>query len=143
MPGTKLCQAGGKRIDKWIANKQSKELLQAYSKLPRIRGSLILRAVEGKNGGSYYTMDIAIQIAQWIDPYFAVQVSSWTKELLLTGSVTLGKELSTQQLDLEWKNKYLAVQQDYEKLSLLHNSLKFKRSYENLQSKKDLKIYHL
>ena len=45
---TKLCQAGGKRIDNWNRLKQSKELLQAYSKLPRIRGSLILRAIEGK-----------------------------------------------------------------------------------------------
>ena len=82
-------------------------------------------------------------VSQWISPEFSVQVTCVMEELLITGSVTLGKELSSQQLDLEWKNKYLAVQQDYEKLSLLHNSLKFKRSYENLQSKKDLKIYHL
>ena len=64
--------------------------------------------------------------------------------------MTLGKKLSTQQLDLELKNKYLeaqqgleVVQQDYEKLRILHNSLKFKRSYENFPSKKYLKIYHL
>ena len=31
---TKLCQAGNKRIDNWNRLKQSKELIEAYSKLP-------------------------------------------------------------------------------------------------------------
>ena len=110
---TKLCKAGGKRIDNWKANKQSKELLEAYSKLPHIRntekvipgipGITFSRVIKGntslKNQGIYYPMDIAIQIAQWIDPYFAIQVSRWTRELLLFGSVTLGQEKSSQELE--------------------------------------------
>jgi hypothetical protein len=38
---TKLCQAGNKRIDNWNRLKQSKELIEAYSKLPHFRGCLI------------------------------------------------------------------------------------------------------
>ena len=41
---TKLCQAGNKRIGNWIANKQSNELLEAYSKLP---GITLERAITG------------------------------------------------------------------------------------------------
>ena len=85
---TKLCQAGNKRIDNWIANKQSKELLDAYSKLPGILGTGIKRVIDGgnvslKNQGTYYPIDIAIQIAQWCNPYFALQVSRWTRELTI------------------------------------------------------------
>ena len=101
---TKLCQAGNKRIDNWIANKQSKELLDAYSKLPGITGSLISRSIEGRNGGTYYPIDIAIQIAQWCNPYFALQVSRWTRELLLFGKVQLGQEKSNNELDNEFKS---------------------------------------
>jgi hypothetical protein len=102
---TKLCQAGNKRIDSWIRLKQSKALIEAYSKLPHICGGLILRSVEGRNGGSFYPIDIAIQIAQWIDPYFALQVSSWTKELFLFGKVTLGEEKSAQELEKMYQDQ--------------------------------------
>ena len=132
---TKLCQAGNKRIDKWIANKQSKELLEAYSKLPRIRGSLILRAVEGKNGGSYYPMDIAIQIAQWIDPYFALQVSNWTRELLLFGSVTLGKEKSNEELENKFQEQINNLH-----LQLTHSNLQLKN--EQIEKQKYLTLHN-
>ena len=36
---TKLCKAGGKRIDNWNRLKQSEELLQVYSKLPHNQGT--------------------------------------------------------------------------------------------------------
>ena len=122
---TKLCQAGGKRIDKWTANKQSKELLEAYSKLhgirgtekavPRIRGTAFCRVIDGgnvslNNQGTYYPMDIAIQIAQWVDPVFAIQVSRWTRELLLFGSVTLGQEKSTQELENKFQEQIQTLQ---------------------------------
>ena len=53
----------------------------------------------GKYGGTFYHPDLAIQLAQWLSPSFAIQVSRWTRELLLTGSVTLGKEKSNQELE--------------------------------------------
>ena len=136
---TKLCQAGGKRIDNWNRLKQSKELLEAYSKLPHIPGSLekavphirgtaFCRVIDGgntslNNQGTYYPMDIAIQIAQWIDPYFALQVSRWTRELLLFGSVTLGQEKSTQELENKFQEQIKVLTQEKEKLSQEHCKL--------------------
>ena len=135
---TKLCQAGGKRIDNWIRLKQSKELLEAYSNLPHIpdtekaiphiRGIEISRVIKGgnvslQNSGTYYPMDIAIQIAQWVDPYFAIQVSRWTRELLLFGSVTLGQEKSSQELENKFQEQIKVLTQEKEKLSQEHSKL--------------------
>jgi hypothetical protein len=132
---TKLCQAGNKRIDNWNRLKQSKELIEAYSKLPHFRGSLILRAVEGKNGGSYYPMDIAIQIAQWINPYFALQVSRWTRELLLFGKVELGQEKSNKELEEKFNEKIQSLQKTIE--TVVNENLKIKSTYSHLAELND------
>ena len=127
---TKLCQAGNKRIDNWNRLKQSKELIEAYSKLPHFRGCLILRSIEGKNGGTYYPIDIAIQIAQWLSPSFALQVSRWTRELLLFGSVTLGQEKSNKELEEKFQQKIQSLQQTIE--TVVNENLKIKSTYSHL-----------
>lgn len=55
---------------------------------------------------------------------------------MVTGFITLGKEMSSTQLELEYKKQVeektqqlIVAQQDYDKLRQLHNSLKFKRNY--------------
>jgi len=136
---TKLCKAGGKRIDNWNRLKQSEELLQVYSKLPHIRGTekavphirgtekaapeisgnAFCRVINGgnvslNNQGTYYPMDIAIQIAQWVDPYFALQVSRWTRELLLFGKVELGNEKSSEELDNKFQERIIELTQEKE-----------------------------
>lgn len=110
---TKICQAFGKRIDNWKQNKDSKELIEAYSKLTGIPGSLIMRSVEGRNGGTYYPPDIAIQILQWCNKYFALYVSRVIRELLLTGKVVLGKEKSIEELNKMWQEKIDKLYKDY------------------------------
>ena len=57
-------------------------------------------------------MDIAIQIAQWIDPYFALQVSRWTRELLLFGSVTLGQEKSNKERENKFQEQIKQLTQE-------------------------------
>jgi hypothetical protein len=130
---TKLCKAGGKRIDNWNRLKQSEELLQAYSKLPHNqgtekahkRGTAFCRVINGgnvslNNQGTYYPMDIAIQIAQWLSPSFALQVSSWTRELTL---------------QLEEKNKILESK-DKEIKTLIEETKQFQDSLTTKQQNK-------
>jgi len=66
------------------------------------------------NQGTYYPMDIAIQIAQWVDPYFALQVSRWTRELLLFGKVELGNEKSSEELDNKFQERIIELTQEKE-----------------------------
>jgi hypothetical protein len=105
---------------------------------------LILRAVEGKNGGSYYPMDIAIQIAQWIDPYFALQVSRWTRELLLFGKVELSQEKSNKELEEKFNEKIQSMQKTIE--TVVNENLKIKSTYSHLAELNDKlrmkRIYH-
>ena len=42
---------------------------------------------------------VAVHLAQWISPEFAVQVSNWVDELLVTGSVELGNEKTQEEVE--------------------------------------------
>ncbi len=92
------------------------------------------------NQGTYYPIDIAIQIAQWADPYFAIQVSRWIRELLVYGKVELGQEKSNKELENKFQeqinqltNENKELTHNYANLRQLHNSLKFKRNYHQLE----------
>jgi prophage antirepressor-like protein len=97
---TLLCKAGGKDIKEWKKNKSSVDILNAYFSLGGISPSQLLNSTRvGKTQHTFAHPDIAIQIAQWADPYFALQVSRWTRELLVYGKVELGKEKSSEELE--------------------------------------------
>ena len=49
--------------------------------------------------GTWVHRKVAIHLAQWISPSFSVQVSNWVEQLLLTGKVELGKEMTNKQLE--------------------------------------------
>ena len=46
--------------------------------------------------GSWFHPDLAVQLAQWISPFFSLQVSRWVRELALCGTVSIGKENTSQ-----------------------------------------------
>jgi len=105
---TLLCKAGGKRFNHWYDKKETKALIQALECDAGIPASQLIEVKRGNSSkftqGSWGHPDLAIQLAQWLSPSFAIQVSRWTRELLLTGSVTLGKEKSNKQLEELAKN---------------------------------------
>lgn len=85
-----MASAAGKRVDNWLANKSTQDLLAEFegqqNKLPGIPGSLpALVTIEGKGGGTWAHPDIAIQFAQWCSPAFALQVSRWIRNWMTTG----------------------------------------------------------
>ena len=126
---TLLCKASGKDIREWKKNKLSKELLNNLSSMMGIPIIDILKSNKGgdlKLQGTFAHPDIAIQIAQWCNSSFALQVSRWTRELLLFGKVNLGQEKSNEELENKFhkqihnlelqltqsnkeKNKYLSL----------------------------------
>ena len=95
---TLLCKASNKRIDNWKATKESKALLASFKAIPDNQGIAILDIIKGGNisesiQGTFAHPDIAIQIAQWCSPNFALQVSRWVRELLFTGKVELSDNI--------------------------------------------------
>jgi hypothetical protein len=82
---TMLCKASGKNINKWKENKSSDQLLNTFFSLTGIQVSELLNSTRvGKTQYTFAHPDVAIQIAQWCSSSFALQVSRWTRELLLS-----------------------------------------------------------
>ena len=97
---TLLCKASGKRIDNWLRLETTKKLLQEFSNSLRSEGVKSTDCLEGKYGGTFIHPDLAVQLAQWISPSFALQVSRWTREIMLTGRVELGNEKTNEELEM-------------------------------------------
>lgn len=129
---TQLCKAGGKRIDNWVRLESSKNIINEFSNSLTYEGVKLIHTIEGKNGGTYYHPDLAIQLAQWISPSFAIQVSKWTRELLITGTVKAGKELSNKQL-LEFQNKINQDKETFKTLENKHKNILKKRHYHKFE----------
>ena len=116
---TKLCKAGGKEYKHWKANKESEAVIKAIERSVGIPTDLIIRDIRtGKNEsrGTFVHRRLALIIAQWISPDFAVQVAAWTEELLLFGSVILGNEKSSEELDNKFQEQINQLTQEKELL---------------------------
>ena len=91
---TDMCQAGGKLFGHWHGLKSTQEYLDALiRKHYRDHDN---GPIESNVGGSIETTGtwgdrrVALRLAQWISPHFALQVDEWIEELLTTGSVNIG-----------------------------------------------------
>ena len=75
---TQLCQAGNKKFNDWSRLDTTKDLITVLSADAGIPVSLL---IESKKG--------SIQLAQWISPSFALQVSRWIRCLFNSGSIVI------------------------------------------------------
>ena len=73
---TLLCKVSGKDIRKWKENKSSSELLNTFFSLTGIPVSELLNCTRvQKTQYTFAHPDIAMQIAQWCNPYFASSIT--------------------------------------------------------------------
>ena len=134
---TVLCKAGGKLFGHYKSNKQTEAYLKALESnigIPILE--LFSTLVGGKHDGTWVHRKVAIHLAQWISPSFAVQVTNWIDELLITGKVTLGQEKSQKELEHKFKEQIQTLQgqltkSEEEKLQFMqkYNSKLQKHSY--------------
>ena len=86
-----MAEATGRRIDNWLANKSTDELIAEFERQQQetswnSREFLpALITVTGRSGGTWAHPDIALQFAQWCSPSFALQVSRWVREWMTSG----------------------------------------------------------
>lgn len=101
---TQLCKAGGKYFTHWYHLQTTTELIREFT-AQNLKHGIPCSAPPtdikhgGRNAGAWIHPDLAVQLAQWISPIFALKVSQWIRELMLTGSVTLGQEHTPSELD--------------------------------------------
>jgi hypothetical protein len=105
---TQMCKAAGKLFANYKQLDGTKDYLQA---LESIIGIPILELIKvdvgGNHSGTWIHRLVAVHLAQWLSPSFAVQVSLWVNELMITGKVEIGNELSNNQLDDKWRLKLM------------------------------------
>jgi hypothetical protein len=135
---TSLCKAGGKQFNDWYRLETTKELIKAleqeeilitgYPVIKNEDGITTFKSVDvckGRYGGSWIHPDLAVQLAQWLSPTFALQVSRWIRQLALTGTVTIGKEKTS--------NELLELQKEHKKLEHKHRKLLQKKNYHKFK----------
>lgn len=116
---TELCKAGNKKFNHYHNLKQTQEFikeLEIIEKIPESKliivkhggdfsKSVITNLLNSKVNGTWIHRKVAYNLAQWISPYFAVQVSKILDELFTKGEVKLQrpikKLLDLSEIDIE------------------------------------------
>lgn len=148
---TLLCKAGGKEFREYNRNKQTKDYLQVLKSDVGIPTSQLIICKKGNSSkydqGTWVHRKVAIHLAQWISPSFAVQVTNWLDELLITGQVTLGQEKSNKEIEEAFQkkldhlqhtvemvvNENLQLKSTHSHLAKLHDDLRMKRNYHKFK----------
>ncbi len=134
-----MADAAGKRVDNWLGNQSTKDLIAEYEKQrdsnTRNSGYLnpALITLRGNGCGTWAHPLIAIQFAQWCSAAFALQVSRWIYDWQTTGKkpveeieLSVGDRLVAQAIayrDHERKLQSLEIEQT--RLRLEEESLRF------------------
>ena len=122
---TQMCRAAGKLFGNYRRLDSTEEFLQELSSNIHISILDFVKSNQGGNhSGTWVDWRVALHLAQWLSPAVQVQVTGWLGELMLTGRVELGNEMSPQQLDEAWQQRVQEEQarhqQATEALETLH-----------------------
>lgn len=85
---TQMCQANGKRLDVFMKTKKTKEYIDALINYHHLE---VVYTEEGVNGGTWGHPTLAINLARWISPKFAIWCDSHIFNLISTGTTELQK----------------------------------------------------
>ena len=113
---TQMCKAAGKLFANYKQLDGTKDYLQALESVIGIPITELIKVVQGGNSkeqGTWVHRLVAVHLAQWLSPSFAVQVSLWVNELMITGKVELGNELSNEAIDDKWRIKLNEEKEKY------------------------------
>ena len=98
---TQMGKAFGKRPNDWLRLQSTEEFLNALkisqnadmrSELFENEKPLVEVVNGGKNKGSWFHEDVALEFSRWLSPSFAIWTNKHIKELLLKGSTAIVKE---------------------------------------------------
>lgn len=80
---TAMCKAAGKKINHYTTLASTTEFLQELSSVTGIPATDLIVSIQGGRPdlqGSWVHPDVAINLAQWCSPKFAVAVSQWIRQ---------------------------------------------------------------
>lgn len=108
LSATDMCKACNKLFADWSRLDSSKEYLKAlenrrYGDLHNGKYVVTIRGGIPEVQGTWVHRKVAIRLAQWLDPNFAIQVDDWIEELLTQGTVTLENNDYTEYTNLQYQ----------------------------------------
>jgi phage antirepressor YoqD-like protein len=88
---TKMAERNGKNIKHWLANKQTKEFLDAFRLENAEDGIPPIAILKGGDGlqGTFGTREVALELSRWISPKFSVWCNKQIDTLFQEGKVEL------------------------------------------------------
>lgn len=96
---TEMAKVFGKRPNDWLNLPSTKEFLNTLSKVRKShslqttgKSRSLIKTVEGRNGGTWFHEDVAIEFARWLSPEFAIWCNDRIKELLKAENKSLKEE---------------------------------------------------
>ena len=135
-----MCKAGGKEFNNWYQLIGTKELISTLEDEifnPGFQGSennkveiTTSKLVDIKKGGNFKLQgswihpDLAVQLAQWISPLFAIKVSRFIREYAITGGVSG---------NVKTNSELLQLQQELKKLQDTHHKMLQKKHYHKFK----------
>lgn len=90
---TQMCQANGKRLDVFMKTQKTKDYIECLKNSHR---TVVVYSEEGVNGGTWGHPSLAINLARWISPAFAVWCDGHIFNLLSTGSTAIAQPIQPQ-----------------------------------------------
>jgi len=87
LSATAMCKSVGKLFGHYKVNNQTKEFLKALEDDIGITISKLIQVIQGKGKqqGTWVHPKVAIHLAQWLSPDFAVQVTNWVFDWINEG----------------------------------------------------------
>jgi hypothetical protein len=82
---TAMCRAHGKQFNDYRRIQQTAEFLDALSSKTGIPVFDLVQSIQGPHGGTWVHHRVAINLAQWCSPQFAVDVTEWVENWLTSG----------------------------------------------------------
>lgn len=117
---TEMAKPFGKRPAKWMELPSTKEFIHT---LETIRKSdSLVQSVEGRNGGTWFHEDVAIEFARWLSPQFAIWCNDRIKELMKYGMTATPQTIDNILADPDNAIKILtALKEERKKVALLQD----------------------
>lgn len=131
---TKLCQASMKQLNKWMKSPEKQQVVDFLKNKLQMEEKDLIQVKRGGNNknaqGTWVHPDLGIHLANWCSPVFSVQVSHWIRELMITGSVEIGNEKSTEHIQQSLKQRMEHAEQL--NTSLLQENKRLQEKYDKL-----------
>jgi hypothetical protein len=114
---TALCKIAGKKVNGWLRMKETQKFVEIVEKNFVTRNSPTKNLIEIHQAGNKYNQgtwvhpELGINLAQWCCPDFALQVSRWVRELIITGKVEQGHEKKEEELKEVYESKISTLEQ--------------------------------